>query len=249
AQNWQVSVDYFDLEIEGTIGDLEATVSCFDPANSENLFCDTFTRDPNSYDVVELVETKTNRGGQNTTGYDTQIVFSSELPDGAAIVGDHASLTANAVWTHVTRNSVKELPFGTLLRCAGRFGFPCNAAADGITYPEDRVSANLSYLSGDLGVHLNWRWISGTDNAALLVPEFLGTPEPDLVIDNIGSESYFDLGVGYRFSDRVYSRLNISNLFDRDAPLMANAVVSNNTDTRLYDVFGRSFSLTLSLRY
>ncbi|MGI9234949.1 MAG: TonB-dependent receptor plug domain-containing protein, partial [Woeseiaceae bacterium] len=42
AQNWQVSVDYFDLEIEGTIGDLEATVSCFDPANSENLFCDTF---------------------------------------------------------------------------------------------------------------------------------------------------------------------------------------------------------------
>ncbi|MGB5334728.1 MAG: TonB-dependent receptor, partial [Woeseiaceae bacterium] len=37
-RNWQLSVDFFDLEIEDTIGDLVATVSCFDPANTQNIF-------------------------------------------------------------------------------------------------------------------------------------------------------------------------------------------------------------------
>ena len=249
SQEWQFSVDYFDLEIEDTIGDLEATVTCFDPANTANLFCDSFTRDPNNFNVIELVETKFNRGGQHTTGLDTQLAFSSELPDSVAIAGSSASFSANLVWTHTNRNDVRELTFGTTLRCAGRFGFPCNAATDGFTYPEDRVSTNFSYLSGDLSVFLKWRWIGGTDNAEFLVPEFLGTPVPELVIADIGSNSYLDLGVGYTFSDNVYARLNVSNLLDKDAPLMADAVVSNNTDTRLFDIFGRSYTLTLSLRY
>ncbi|MGB5336193.1 MAG: TonB-dependent receptor, partial [Woeseiaceae bacterium] len=246
---WQLSVDYFDLEIENTIGDLEATVTCFDRANTENLFCDSFTRDPNNFNVIQLVETKFNRGGQRTTGFDTQLKFISELPAAAAIAGTDASFSANLVWTHARLNNVKELSFGTALRCAGRFGFPCNAAADGITYPKDRVSTNVSYLSGDLGVYLNWRWIGGTSNAELLFPEFLGGPAPDLAITDIGSVSYLDLGVGYQFSEQLHVRLNISNLLDRDAPLMADAVTSNNTDTRMYDIFGRSYSLRLSMRY
>lgn len=249
SQNWSLSVDYFDLEIDDTIGDLEATVTCFDPANIDNLFCDAFTRDPNNFNIVEVVETKFNRGGQTTTGFDTQLLFSSELPAAASIAGGDASFTGNVVWTHAKRNSVKELPFGTSLRCAGYFGFPCDAAADGITYPEDRITANFSYLSGKLGAYLTWRWISGSDNAELLVPEFLGTPEPDLAITEIGSNSYFDLGASYQLSDQINLRLNISNLLDRDAPLMADAVTSNNTDTRMYDIFGRSYSLRLSLRY
>ena len=247
--SWRLSVDYFDLEIENTIGDLEATVTCFDPANTENLFCDSFTRDPNNFNVVELVETKFNRGGQRSTGFDTQLLFDTQLPAAAAVAGGDASFSANLVWTHTRLNNVRELPFGTILRCAGQFGFPCDTAADGITYPKDRVSTNLSYLSGDLGVHLNWRWIEGTSNAELLVPEFLGGPAPDLVITDIGSTSYLDLGIGYRFSEHIHARMNISNVLDRSAPLMADAVVSNNTDTRLYDVFGRSYSLRLSVRY
>jgi len=248
-RNWQLSVDFFDLEIEDTIGDLVATVSCFDPANTQNIFCDNITRDPNNYNVVELLETKTNRGGQNTTGFDTQLTFQSELPAALAVAGNEASVNANLVWTHATRNNIAALPFGTVLRCAGHFGFPCDEAADGITYAEDRVSASFTYLSGGVGVYLNWRWISGTDNAAFLAPAFLGTPEPDRIITDVGSATYLDLGIGHQFSERIHARLNVSNLLDRDPPLMADAVFSNNTDTRIYDVFGRSYSLTLSYRY
>ena len=160
-----------------------------------------------------------------------------------------ATLSANLVWTHTTENSISELPFGTRLDCAGLFGFPCNSAADGLTYPEDRAWLNVAYNAGDLGVYLDLRWIGGTDNAELFVPDFLGAPPTDLVITEVGSQAYVDLGIGYDFTDRIRARLNVSNLFDKDAPLYADAVVSNNTDTRTYDIFGRSYALTLSLSF
>ena len=248
SANWQLSVDYFDLEIEDTIGELEATVSCFDPANTTNLFCDSFTRDPNNFNVVEIVETNSNRGGQRTVGYDMQLALSAKLPGQFALGSEGASLSANLAWTHVLENSIRELSFGTSLECAGRFGFPCNEAADGLTYPDDRISTNLSYLSGNVGLFLNWRWIGGTDNAEFLVSEFLGTPVPDLAIAEIGSVSYFDLGVSYQVTDRIQLRMNVSNVFDNAPPLMADAVTSNNTDTRMYDIFGRSYSLRLHIQ-
>ncbi|MEO1203248.1 MAG: TonB-dependent receptor [Pseudomonadota bacterium] len=246
---WRLSVDYFDLEIEGTIGDLEATVACFDPANDQNLFCDRFVRDPVNYNIVQLTETKVNRGVQQTSGFDTQLGFGTTLGEWAQIGASEASLSADLVWTHTLKNTISELSFGTRLDCAGQFGFQCSTAADGLTYPEDRIFANVLYASGPIEANLNWCWIGGTDNAALLLPGFLGAPVPDLVIEDIGSASYLDLGIGYAFSDRVRARLNISNLLDRSPPLMADAVTSNNTDTRTFDIFGRSYSLVVSLRY
>ena len=247
--NWQLSVDYFDLEIEDTIGDLEATVACFDPANTAGLFCDAFVRDPNTFDIIEVAETQVNRGGQRTTGLDTQLRLELVLPAAMAISDGDASLSANVAWTHMQQNDIRELSFGATLRCAGQFGFPCDSAADGLSYPDDRITTNFSYLSGDLGLYLNWRWIDGTGNAALRIPDFLGIPDPDLAIPRIGSRSYVDLGLGFEFSEHLRARLNISNLFDQDAPLMADAVTSNNTDTRIYDIFGRSYALTIALRY
>lgn len=36
---------------------------------------------------------------------------------------------------------------------------------------------------------------------------------------------------------------------DNDPPFVADQSFNNNTDTRMYDVFGRSFYLTLSASY
>ena len=74
-------------------------------------------------------------------------------------------------------------------------------------------------------------------------------PEPLLAIPSIGSKYYLDLGFGYEFNDSITVRFGINNLTDTDAPNMANAVNGNNTDTYLYDVFGRSFYLSVSARF
>ena len=51
------------------------------------------------------------------------------------------------------------------------------------------------------------------------------------------------------FGDNVSLRLDIANLFDTDPPLFASNAPQANTDTLLYDVFGRSYTLRLALSY
>ena len=68
-------------------------------------------------------------------------------------------------------------------------------------------------------------------------------------IPQIKSVNYFDLGFGYRLSNHATVRLVVANLFDKGPPLMADAAWSNNTDTNLYDIYGRSYQLKLNLAF
>jgi len=112
------------------------------------------------------------------------------------------------------------------------------------------VTTNVHYASGGpLGLHLTWRWIEGTDNAAPLRSGDFGIPDPDLAVPEVGDRHYLDLGVAYTFSDHFAARFGVNNLLDTDPPQMADAVRGNNTDTGLYDVFGRSYYLTLSAHF
>ena len=43
--------------------------------------------------------------------------------------------------------------------------------------------------------------------------------------------------------------IDINNLTDTAAPNMANAIFANNTDTLLFDVFGRSYFLSVSAQF
>jgi outer membrane receptor protein involved in Fe transport len=78
---------------------------------------------------------------------------------------------------------------------------------------------------------------------------FFGFPEPDLAIPQIGSKHYLDLGFGWSFNDRYNVYVGVNNLTNTEAPNMANAAFSNNTDTLLYDIFGRSYYLRLSANF
>ena len=151
----------------------------------------------------------------------------------------------------MAENSIQEHELLDVVDCAGYFGFPCDEMRDNaaLTFPENRVTTNAAYIAGNFDLHLTWRWIDGSDNAAPLFTNAVGDPDPILVIPNIGSKSYFDLGAGYRFNDNISTRLNISNLFDTNPAFMADAGFSNNTDTGMYDIFGRSYQLTFLLRY
>jgi len=158
-------------------------------------------------------------------------------------------LVVDLIWTHVYESASQETSFGTVFECAGLFGWPCNTVNAGNTFPNDRVTTNFNYGLGDYTVFLSWRWIGGTDNAAPLGSGFLGFPDPDLAVPDVPGKNYIDVGVGYRFSDNIIARLAIANLTDTNPAFMADAVVSGNTDAAMYDLFGRSYTLSVSLRY
>jgi len=250
--NLQLAVDYFDLQVDGGIGGLDAVGACFDSANVNNLFCDRITRDSITFNVNEVRETNINRGQLKTTGIDTQISYATDLPAALAIGNNGADISVNVIWTHLRELSSQGTVYSTRLDCAGYFGWPCGwemGGMEGMTFPTDRVTTSLSYASGDLSAHLSWRWIDKTDNGAPLQSADWGVPDPDLAVPYVEQKSYLDLGVAYEFNEHLVARLTVANLTDTEAPMMADAVWDKNTDTRMYDIFGRSYTLSFSLNY
>ena len=241
-----VAVDYYDLEITDTIGDISAMGICFDPLNTQNVFCDNIQRDE-TLNIAELYEPTSNRGLQGTTGIDTQIQYMTDLPSSMALFDDYAWFSLNAAWTHLLSNKYQENIATEVFRCAGYFGQPCVQNLLGAAVPVNRITSNFIYSSDPLDIRLTWRWIEGTRSAAGRYSEVFGWTDPILAVPRVSSRNYLDLGFGYTFADKWLMRLGINNLLDTQPPQMADNVWSNNTDTGMYDVFGRTYYMSLSV--
>ncbi|MEM8982660.1 MAG: TonB-dependent receptor [Pseudomonadota bacterium] len=251
ALDWSLAVDYFDFEIEDTIGQINVSDICFDPLNTGNVFCSNIRRDANG-NIVQVNQPTSNRGLVSATGIDTQLRMRFELPSAWSFTEQSATLGVNTVWTHLLEYQQQENVVSRVFACAGRFGTPCydgEVFSGAQTFPENRVTTTADYTSGPWSLYLTWQWIEGTDNAAPLSLAFQNLPNPIQAIPDIGSKNYVDLSVGYRFGEHTDVRLTINNAFETDPPQMAAAVISNNTDSGLYDVFGRSFFVSIATRF
>jgi outer membrane receptor protein involved in Fe transport len=83
------------------------------------------------------------------------------------------------------------------------------------------------------------------------VAPVFGIP-PDFInpaIESIGSKSYIDLDVNYDLTENLRLGFTVANLFDEGPAFMADNGTQANTDTEMYDVFGRAYTLRLSLSY
>lgn len=245
---WIFTADYFDLEVEDSIGSIDPFRICFDPQNTGNRFCDNLRRDPASGNIIEIFSPESNRGFISTRGVDLQANYQAQLPGWLELGGQTATLSLDSTWTHVLEYRWQENPVTQVVECAGYFGTFCNLGVGGAafyTFPENRITTNVNYVSGPLTVHLTSRWIDGTENALALDADYFGEPQPRLAIPSIGSKHYLDLGVGWQITDDVTGRLGVDNLTDTDPPNMADAAQQNNTDAQLYDVFGRTYYLNV----
>jgi iron complex outermembrane receptor protein len=242
--NWQFTVDYFYLEVTDTIGEIESDLICFDPLNTGNVFCENLKRDA-SGNVFEISDLTSNRGLLETSGIDTQVQYQTDLPGWTAFQDYSASLMVNVYWTHVFSFKNQENPATEILECAGYFGWPCQYRS----YPANRVTTNFTYTSGPLELYLSWRWIDGMKNAAPKRSAIFGVPDPDLAVPVVKEKHYLDVGSAYTFRDRYQLRFIVSNLLGTKPPQMADQSWSNNTDEGLYDVFGRSYRVTLSAQF
>jgi len=246
--NWTLSIDYFSFKVKGTIGSIDSSLICFDRTNTKNAFCENLVRDETG-NIVQVTELTSNRGGLETSGIDTQIQYSRHLPDSLAI-GDHsATIDVHVYWTHMLTNKEQENPATDPLDCAGYYGWPCDTDARAAVYPRNRVTNNIRYSSGPFSLSVDWRWIEGTENAAPFRSYIYGYPDPILAIPSIGGKHYVDLGLTYSFSERLRAHLGIDNLLQTTPPLTADAIFANNTDTGLYDVFGRSYYVRLTTEF
>jgi len=250
--DWSVAVDYYEMDISNSIGEIFAKDICFDPANTTNVFCDKIRRitdpnDPAVGNVFEVEELFNNRGQISTEGIDLQVNVAWDLPGNLAASDSGATLSGTLFWTHVLALRYQGNPVSTVDSCVGYFRAPCTGVNSSSTGAEDRVSANLMYRSDPLSISLLAQWISGTESYLFAEARQVGAPEPVLAVPRIGSQFYLDTNILYQFNDAVAVRFGVFNLLDNDAPVIPDQ--ANNTDSQLYDVFGRTYSLTLVLNF
>jgi len=108
-------------------------------------------------------------------------------------------------------------------------------------YPKYRANLTTSYDIGPVGIALNTRFQSGGKADRMATAEQYDD-------NSVPSRTYFDLSARYTFGKHVVN-FAVNNLTDQMPPYMAFGEPGIYANSTVYDVIGRSYSLSYSLRF
>ena len=236
----QVALDWYEIKLDGAIatyGAQRLVTDCFNTKNAD--ICKLVERDPVSRQILRVLNINVNSGGAETRGVDLELQYTAE-PN--FFSSQEETFTIRGLVGYLGENS-NTSSVGTTLDNAGSqeradvtgtvtanynlgdFGFRLQANYYGDTLNENRTA----------GVNGNIAWIEGVD------------------IDNthIASQTVTNFALSYgkvtANGGNWRTTFNITNLFDRDPPIIASAggqVLSNS-----HDQFGRRYQLSLNMNF
>jgi outer membrane receptor protein involved in Fe transport len=228
---FRASVDYYDISLSGGITARTGQVivnRCFGQ-NGNPLTpadCQLIDRDPVSGRIVAVNTFPINDQEQETRGIDYEIAYGTNVGAGA--------LNVRLLTTQLMRLMVLGV------NRAGEIG-------TGTSSPRWRGTLSASYAQGPWTLFGQTRYI---DNGT-----YDDTFGPMAIADNeIASRTYVDASVQYEFGSQSFERLQlfarVSNLFDKEPPVLANANQNAApTNVALYDVAGRSFAVGMRVDF
>ena len=249
APNLQVTVDYFNIKIDGAIGSIGSHTIMNDcigsvgkPAQSAQ-FCPLIHRDsqgslwltPAGY-VSDL---NVNVAELSTAGVDINGSYRWMLPAAG-------SLSFTLVGTYL--KSLQSTPVAGLgsLDCVGYF-----TACGGVAARWRSVlNATWSTPWRGLDFNLRWRYIGPTDSGLAKVNPSQSWPP----LAHIPAYSYFDLAGTISLNSNLQLRLGVNNLADKVPPLVVGndcilSSCSGNTLPGVYDAMGRYFFMHLTAEW
>lgn len=215
-----LTVDYFDIDVDKAIGYVPGQFTidqCL--ATGDEYFCGLINRNANGsiwQGTGHVVATNVNIGYERRSGFDINANYVTDLPEGWGM------LKMNLVGSYFTKFDTQPVVDAPAIECAGKWGGDCESPS-----PEWSHNLRTTWLSPwDLAVSLNWRHIGAVDDI--------------LDKQDIGAANYIDLTTQFDVLEGGKITVGINNLFDRDAPVLPNAISSNgNTYPSSYDALGR----------
>ena len=252
APNLQVTVDYFNIKIDGQIamigGDVimkDCIASVGNPAQSAQ-FCSLIHRDSQSSlwltPAGYVSDLNVNIGELSTSGVDINGNYRLMLPAAG-------SLSFTLVGTYL--KSLQTTPVAGLgsYDCVGYFGSTCVLA------PRWRSVFNTTWSTPWRGLDFNlrWRYIGPTVSDQTSTNPFLsGAVWPPLA--HIPAYSYFDLAGTIALNSNLQLRLGINNLADKVPPVVVDTdcngyFCSGNTLPGVYDARGRYIFMHLTAQW
>ncbi|MGH7027172.1 TonB-dependent receptor domain-containing protein [Brevundimonas sp.] len=239
---FNLTVDYFDIQIENLISSIGAQNS-LDACYGSGLAaaCANIQRNANGQLWIgtgNVVDLNTNIGGLSTSGVDVAANYNLDLADfgwdragtlGFALVG---------TWLNSLETDTGLGFSNSVYDCAGFFANQC-----GVPNPEWRHRFRVDWGTPIEGLNVNatWRYYGGAEIAVLGLDGSLNN-SPAIRIDReFDAMNYIDLAATWQARDNVSVRAGVNNVFDIDPPLSTSVGTTgnNNTYPQLYNAMGR----------
>ena len=231
---FNLSLDYFDIKIDGSISSVGAanTVNlCY--KDNDAAACSRIHRNSNGslWTGTGYVENLAiNIGGVQTSGLDVNANYSFDLTDlGAPDLGK-IGLAFVGTWLNTLETDTGTGTTSAVYDCVGYYG----SAECGTPNPEWRHRLRVNWSTPwNVDVAGTWRYYSSVDYGSSLTGSVAGRLDSTLDAMN-----YFDVSANWQITDTVSGRVGVNNVFDTDPPL--TTIGSNgNTFPELYDSLGR----------
>ncbi len=225
AGNLRISVDYFDIKIDGAITTLTAQQIINGCGGGQADLCSRLVRD-GAGKLTRVINGRFNAQTLQTNGVDIEVAYSLPLERIAAKMDGKLGFRGSASYT----DSYESRLLGQVIQSAGVI-FPHWNATGAITYSNDSWDLQLS------GQYVGSVQYNGTP----------GSSQPiGLNVDRFPDRFYLDASFQHQLVPGVQIFGNIENLLDKDPPIIptfvgpVSPIASNYT---LYDPIGRRFTL------
>lgn len=232
-----LAVDYYNIKITDAVGQIQpvdAITSCYitDPS-ANNPLCAAVTRDPVTGRILNAFVDDRNLASIKQEGVDVDLNYGFAPPGG--LPGRRITLGYQA--SFVTAYSIQRNAALTPVNCKGAYGARCSSDLVTLVSPDYRHRATFTWDSEPLTVQFGWKRIGEVRDSAV------GSTQ---VIEPF---DYFDLNIAIRPTPirGLTIAFGVDNLFDKKPPLPTNAGAFN-TYPDTYDVLGRNFGLSVTLR-
>ncbi len=249
--NFSLAADYFNIDVMNLIGQVPVPLIFSQCLNTDSQFyCNMIKRDSNgslASTTGYILDENVNTGFLRTSGMDVDANYRFNVGLGSL------ALTMDGTWT--AHREISPVPGQPAYDCAGLYGPTC-----GVPTPKWRHNFRTTWETPwNLLVSLNWRFIgsSGVDiNEGN--PVFTGVTggKPDIADARIGSISYFDLSGAVTVSKNCAVRFGVTNLFDKDPPIVDNFNLginsqygNANTFSSLYATLGRTLFVGITGKF
>lgn len=227
-ENLTFSVDYWDVEIEGTIAGLGAQLTldlCATTGSAD--YCNLVNRAANGslwQGTAGYINTAvTNLGEKHWEGMDLEGDYMMSLGEGTLSISAIATLMMTKETTPVPADT------STIYDCTGVISDKCYPT------PDWRGTVTAIYDSGDA-------WTLGAKVRLFGEVEYTGDTD-QIANDSLsGIQNYFDVFGTYTFleDDNATFRVGINNILDEEPPLVGGTLATNaNSIAGFYDTLGR----------
>ena len=245
-----VTVDYFNISVDNTIGVLAGGLSsalslCYNTIQDlNNPICSVFTGKRNAANGA-LGQTSggknpqfrsANVGNLETSGVDVQVEYS--LP----VMNGKLGFFYLGTWLDTYRSTpISSIPERENI-------------VEGIHgQPKYRHNVRVTYSEGPALVSVRWRYEDATQDSRINNifngTQRIGTDPALLPKPYVGAVNYIDLSVGVDVNENISINAGVNNAFDTQPRILGSAAEQGNTLPSFYDVLGRDFFVSARFKF